>query len=65
MYPEFLKQAKADGAKEATRTLPYAQKAETEHARLYQEVLDSLGKGADVPIYVCRECGYTTTKRPD
>jgi rubrerythrin len=65
MYPDFLKQAKADGAKEATRTLLYAQKAETEHARLYQEVLDNLGKSAAVPIYVCRECGNTTTKLPD
>jgi len=64
MYPEFLKQAKADGVKEATRTLLYAEKAEAEHARLYQEALDSLGQKQDTPIYVCRVCGYTTTKLP-
>jgi rubrerythrin len=65
MYPDFLKQAKADGAKEATRTLLYAQKAEAEHAKLYQETLDSLSKKTDAPIYVCKVCGYTTTRLPE
>jgi rubrerythrin len=65
MYPDFLKQAKEDGAKEATRTLVYAQKAEAEHAKLYQEALDNLGQKGDAPIYVCKVCGYTTTKLPD
>jgi rubrerythrin len=65
MYPDFLKQAKEDGAKEATRTLVYAQKAEAEHAKLYQETLDNLGQKGDAPIYVCKVCGYTTTKLPD
>lgn len=64
MYPDFLKQAKEDGAKEATRTLLYAQKAEAEHAKLYQEALDNLSKKVDAPIYVCKVCGYTTTKLP-
>lgn len=65
MYPDFLKQAKEDGAKEATRTLVYAQKAEAEHAKLYQEALDNLGQKSDAAIYVCKVCGYTTTKLPD
>ena len=65
MYPDFLRQAKENEAKEATRTFLYAQKAETEHARLYQEALDSLGQKQDAPIYVCKVCGFTTTKLPD
>lgn len=65
MYPEFLKQARADRSREAMRTLMYAQKAEAEHAKLYQEALDNLGKNADTPLYVCKVCGYTTTKLPD
>ncbi|MGH7971359.1 MAG: rubrerythrin family protein [Limisphaerales bacterium] len=65
MYPDFLKQAKVDGAKEATRTLLYAEKAETEHAKLYQEALDNLGQEKDSSIYVCKVCGYTTTKLPE
>ena len=44
MYPEFMIQAKKDGAKPAIRTLLYAQKAEAEHAKLYQDALDNLGK---------------------
>ncbi|MBU6399490.1 MAG: hypothetical protein KGS61_04165 [Verrucomicrobia bacterium] len=65
MYPDFLKQAKSDGAKEAIRTLLYAQKAEAEHAKLYQEALDNLSPPADAPIYVCKVCGYTTTRLPE
>ncbi len=65
MYPEFLALAKQDGAKEAVRTFLFAEKAETEHAKLYQAALDNLGKQADMPIYVCKVCGYTTTTLPD
>lgn len=64
MYPEFLALAKQDAAKEAVRTFVYAQKAETEHAKLYQDALDNLGKKVDVPFYVCKVCGYTTTTLP-
>ena len=65
MYPDFLKQAKADAAKEAARTFLYAEKAEGEHAKLYQEALDNLGLKQDAPIYVCKVCGYTTAKLPE
>jgi rubrerythrin len=64
MYPAFLAVAKQDDAKEAVRTLLYAQKAEGEHAKLYKEALDNLGKNSDASIYVCKICGYTTTKLP-
>ncbi len=65
MYPDFIKQAKADSTKDATRTFLYAEKAEGEHAKLYKEALDSLGQRQDAPIYVCKVCGYTTTKLPE
>lgn len=65
MYPDFLTQAKADEAKEATRTFLYAEKAEAEHAKLYQQALDNLGQQQDAPIYVCKVCGYTTMKLPE
>lgn len=64
MYPDFLAQARKDGAKEAVRTLVYAQKAEAEHAKLYQAALDNLGRQTDTPLYVCKICGYTTTSLP-
>lgn len=65
MYPAFLKQAKEDGAKEATRTFLYAEKAEAEHAKLYRGALENLAQPQDAPIYVCKVCGYTTTKLPE
>jgi rubrerythrin len=65
MYPEFMALAKQDEAKPAIRSLLYAQKAEAEHAKLYQDALDNLGKNADLPLYVCKVCGYTVTKLPD
>lgn len=64
MYPEFLAQARKDGVKEAVRTLLYAQKAEAEHARLYQKALEMLGQTFDEPLYVCKICGYTVTELP-
>jgi rubrerythrin len=64
MYPGFLALARKDGAKEAVRTLVYAQKAEVEHAVLYQAALDNLSNQADAPLYVCKVCGYTTTTLP-
>ncbi len=66
MYPEFIALAKKDDSKPALRTLLYAQKAEVEHAKLYQEASDNLSNNTfDPSIYVCRVCGYTVTKLPD
>lgn len=65
MYPEFLKQAETDAAQPAIRTIQYALDSETEHARLYQEALEQLGKNKETPIFVCLICGYTTTDFPN
>jgi rubrerythrin len=65
MYPEFMTQAKKDGAKPAIRSLLYAQKAEAEHSKLYKDALDNLGKSGDLSLYVCKVCGYTVTKLPE
>jgi rubrerythrin len=63
MYPEFLKQARADGDAKAVRSLNLAKTAEAEHAKLYQAALDGLeaSKGiAAKGFYVCPVCGFTT-----
>ncbi|MCL5096529.1 MAG: rubrerythrin family protein [Candidatus Omnitrophica bacterium] len=65
MYPEFLKAAKEDQASPAIRTFTYALAAETEHAKLYQEALNTLGNNHVTSIYVCPVCGYTVTALPD
>jgi rubrerythrin len=65
MYPEFLAVAKADDARAAIRTLEFAMAAEKEHAKLYQEALDRLGKNAPADYFVCQVCGMTLTALPD
>lgn len=64
MYPEFLKQARAERNTDAIQTFNYAKSAEAEHARLYTDAharLDQL-KGKGGSYYVCTVCGFTTTK---
>ena len=62
MYPEFLKQAREDGNKDAFRTFNFAKEAEAEHAKLYTEASNNLAawKTTAQPFYVCPSCGYTT-----
>lgn len=62
MYPEFLKQARADHNTRAIRSLNYARTAEIEHAQLYTAALRHLDrlKGTDHGMfYVCPTCGFT------
>ncbi len=64
MYPEFLKQARAEGNRGAVRSFNFAKAAEAEHAKLYEEALKNLDqwKGGKKLFLVCVECGYTTAK---
>jgi rubrerythrin len=63
MYPEFLKQAKADRIKSALKSLNFAKTAEAEHAKLYSTALadlDRLKGSKSTSFFVCPKCGYTT-----
>lgn len=63
MYPEFLKQARAEGNREAVRSLNLAKLAEAEHAKLYAQALQNLVslKGTKSKgFFVCPVCGFTT-----
>ena len=63
MYPEFVKQAKADRDLKALRSLSLAKTAEAEHAKLYKEALAGLDTSKGVAAkgyYVCPVCGFTT-----
>jgi rubrerythrin len=64
MYPDFIKQARAEHNTDALQTFNYAKNAETEHARLYTEAKDNLPqmKTKGIVFYVCTVCGYTTKK---
>ncbi len=62
MYPDFLKQAQAEGNAPAVRTFELAMKVETIHHGLYSEALKALGAGKDLPArktFVCSICGNT------
>jgi len=62
MYPDYIKQARADGSDSAVQTFSYALAAETEHAKLYKMALDDLGNWKTGPktFIVCDVCGFTT-----
>lgn len=62
MYPDFLKQARDEGNKDAVRTFNLAKEAEAEHAKLYTEASGNLTqwKAPIQPFYICPSCGYTT-----
>ena len=62
MYPEFLKQARADRNKAAIRSLNFAKTAEEEHAKLYSAALAGLDNTKNtkaITYYVCPKCGFT------
>lgn len=63
MYPSFLKQARAEGKRDAIRSLNLARLAEVEHAKLYTRALQNLAnlKGSQSKVFfVCPVCGFTT-----
>ncbi|VXD22992.1 rubrerythrin family protein [Planktothrix paucivesiculata] len=62
MYPEFIKQARAEGNKEAVVTFTYAVDAEKQHAKFYTLAQNNLAdwQEAKMTFYVCPECGFTT-----
>ncbi|HEC37788.1 MAG TPA: rubrerythrin family protein [bacterium] len=62
MYPEFLKDAKAEGDKNAERTFNYANEVEKVHHKLYKSALEAVENGKDLEkreVHICPVCGYT------
>jgi rubrerythrin len=67
MYPDFMKQADAEGDKKANNTFYLANKVEQIHHSLYQAALKTLEKSQSMPekpIYVCQYCGNTVDGEP-
>ncbi|MFH1212011.1 MAG: ferritin family protein [Candidatus Woesearchaeota archaeon] len=63
MYPEFAKQAKADGNKEAAVLFTEISEVEEQHEKRYKRLLEMLEKGTlykrAKPIrWKCSKCGY-------
>lgn len=65
MYPEMIQHAKAEDNPQALRTFELANAVEETHAKLYEELLGSLGSEIEeFAYYVCPVCGYTVGKEP-
>ncbi|AEG59829.1 rubrerythrin family protein [Desulforamulus ruminis] len=62
MYPEFIKEAEAEGNNQAKRVFHFANEAEKVHAELYQKALAALEKKEDMDYYLCPVCGYIHEK---
>lgn len=65
MYPDFVKEAEAEGNKAAVLTFTYAMKAEKVHAGLYQEALDNLDQTEEIFYYLCPICGNIEKSVPE
>lgn len=65
MYPEFLKDAEAEGNKAAITTFTFAMKAEEVHAKLYKEALENVDSAEEVFYYLCPVCGNIEKFVPD
>jgi rubrerythrin len=66
MYPPMLAQAEGEGHK-AKRMFDFASKAESVHAKLYQQALEAVKEGKDLGVgefYLCPTCGYIEFGRP-
>ncbi|MDR2780448.1 MAG: rubrerythrin family protein, partial [Synergistaceae bacterium] len=58
MYPDFQKDAKAEGHDGAYKAFDLAREAEIVHAKLYKDAFENLDKREDVEYYLCPVCGY-------
>ena len=64
LYPELIKEAKAEGNDEAARMFQYVTTAEAQHAKLFKAALSNLHKMdmTNRVYYVCNMCGYTAER---
>jgi len=65
MYPDFVKEAEAEGNQAALMSFTFAMKAEEVHARLYQEALENLDQTEEVFYYLCPVCGNIEKFQPE
>ena len=62
MYPDFVKEAESEGNQPAVYSFKNALAVEEVHHGLYNEALEAVKAGSDLPetkVYVCEVCGNT------
>lgn len=65
MYPDFIKDAEAEGNKAAVTVFTFAMKAEEVHARLYKEALENIDQTEEIFYYLCPVCGNIEKAVPE
>jgi len=65
MYPDFVKEAEAEGNKAALMSFTFAMKAEEVHAGLYQDALENIDNPEEVFYYLCPVCGNIEKYQPE
>ncbi|MGI6168912.1 MAG: rubrerythrin family protein [Christensenellales bacterium] len=65
MYPDFVKEAEAEGNNAALMSFTFAMKAEEVHAGLYQDALENIDQTEEVFYYLCPVCGNIEKSRPE
>ncbi|RME27120.1 MAG: rubrerythrin family protein [Deltaproteobacteria bacterium] len=58
IYPEFIRQAEADGNQAAVLSFSQSRDAEQFHARLYKNAIDHMVAETETSYFVCTVCGY-------
>jgi len=65
----FRAAAESENRTDARLTFHYANEAEKRHAKFYQDAIEAVKSGKDLPAveyFVCQTCGFTTDKEaPD
>jgi len=67
MYPKFVEEAKAENNAAAVKTFEFAMAVEKVHHGLYQQAIDAVKGGKDLPaetILICPICGNTFIGTP-
>lgn len=67
MYPAYIELARMQGDRAAEMTFRYALEAERMHLKLFQEALEHVKRGEDMPIdgyiWIRPVCGHTVIGR--
>lgn len=64
LYPQYIKQAKADSAESAVEAFSYAMKSEQQHEKLLKDALRHFGKNDKKDYYVSNVTGETVSVPP-
>jgi len=63
-YPEFIREAEAEGESAAAVTFKQARDVEEGHAELYKRALGAMLRQETHDYHICQVCGYVAEREP-